>query len=63
MPYIPQNVINGVFYLYRDDADARAGRNPGGTGFIVRFDGTFMDLEIPGHHRSEEHTSELQSPA
>jgi hypothetical protein len=50
MPYIPQNVINGVFYLYRDDAHARAGRNPGGTGFIVRFDGTFMDLEIPGHH-------------
>ena len=49
MPRIPQNVINGVFYLYRDRADAEAGRNPGGTGFIVRYDGTFRDM-VPGHH-------------
>jgi hypothetical protein len=49
MPRIPQNVINGVFYLYRDRADADAGRNPGGTGFVVRYDGTFTEM-VPGHH-------------
>jgi hypothetical protein len=49
MPRIPQNVVNGVFYLYKDRADAEAGRCPGGTGFIVRYDGTFSDL-VPGYH-------------
>jgi hypothetical protein len=39
MPRIPQNIINGVFYLYRDRADALAGLNPGGTGFIVQYTG------------------------
>ena len=48
MPYIPQNVIRGVFYLYADTDAASAGRNPGGTGFIVRYDGTFRG--DPGHH-------------
>jgi hypothetical protein len=50
MPRIPHNVISGVFYLYLNREDAEAGRNPGGTGFIVRFDGTFVNGEIPGHH-------------
>jgi hypothetical protein len=49
MPRIPQNVINGVFYLYWSPKDALAGQNPGGTGFIVLYDGTFTD-EVPGHH-------------
>jgi hypothetical protein len=39
MPYIPQDVINGVFYLYKDRADALAGRSPGGTGFVVCHEG------------------------
>jgi hypothetical protein len=44
MPRIPQNVINGVFYLYATVEDAKAGRNPGGTGFIVRFDTTYPEM-------------------
>jgi hypothetical protein len=39
MPRIPENVINGVFYLYWSKEDALAGINPGGTGFIVRYQG------------------------
>jgi hypothetical protein len=35
MPRIPANVIQSVFYLYASEEDARAGVNPGGTGFIV----------------------------
>jgi hypothetical protein len=35
VPKIPSNVLNAVFYLYENYADAKAGRNPGGTGFIV----------------------------
>jgi hypothetical protein len=49
MPRIPQGVIDGVFYLYRDRNDAIAGRSPGGTGFIIRYDGTFNEM-VPGHH-------------
>ncbi len=48
MPRIPQNVIKGVFYLYANADDARAGRNPGGSGFVVRFDGTLN--EVYGRH-------------
>lgn len=44
MPRIPRNIINGVFYLYRDAADAAAGRNPGGTGFIVKYDGAWGEV-------------------
>lgn len=44
MPRIPQNVIKGVFYLYANADDAKAGRDPGGTGFIVRFDGTLREM-------------------
>ena len=44
MPYIPQNVINSVFYLYASVDDARAGRDPGGTGFLVWFP------HLPGTH-------------
>jgi hypothetical protein len=38
MPRIPPHVINGVFYLYASKADAIAGTDAGGTGFIVRYD-------------------------
>ena len=35
MPRIPPKVLNGVVYLYKTRADAEAGSNKGGTGFIV----------------------------
>jgi hypothetical protein len=35
LPKIPAKVLNAVFYLYETRADAKAGRNPGGTGFFV----------------------------
>jgi hypothetical protein len=38
MPRIPQSIIKCVFYLYRSHEDAKAGRDPGGTGFIVKYD-------------------------
>jgi hypothetical protein len=40
MPLIPQNVVNGVFYLYRSKADAEDSKNPGGTGFVVHYNAT-----------------------
>lgn len=49
MPRIPQRVINGVFYLYASREDAKAGRNPGGTGFIVQYRGRPRD-EVFGIH-------------
>ena len=39
MPLIPQNVIDGTFYLYRTREHALAGKHPGGSGFVVRYDG------------------------
>ncbi len=39
MPYIPQDLINGTFYLYRTMEDAEAGKNPAGSGFVIRYDG------------------------
>jgi hypothetical protein len=36
MPRIPPDVIDTVFFLYESVEDAKAGRNPGGTGFIVQ---------------------------
>lgn len=35
MPRIPEQVLDCVFFLYRTKEDARAGINPGGTGFVV----------------------------
>ncbi len=49
MPRIPQNVINGVFYLYGSREDAQAGRNPGGTGFIMHYQGA-RNEEVLGNH-------------
>jgi hypothetical protein len=49
MPRIPKNVINGVFYLYWSREDALAGRNPGGTGFIMHYQGTPAQ-KAPGTH-------------
>lgn len=48
MPRIPHNVIRSVFYLYRSREDAQAGKDPGGTGFIVRYDGWFGNPRPPG---------------
>jgi hypothetical protein len=49
IPRIPQDVISGVFYLYLNREDAETGRNPGGTGFIVRYNGIFNEM-ISGDH-------------
>jgi hypothetical protein len=35
MPRIPEPILESVFYLYENADDAKAGKNPGGTGFIV----------------------------
>jgi hypothetical protein len=43
MPRIPESVVKSVFYLYASKEDALAGRNPGGTGFIVDTGGPAMD--------------------
>ena len=43
MPRIPPKVLNTVFYLYKDRADAEAGNGIGGTGFIVG-----LSTEVPG---------------
>jgi hypothetical protein len=37
MPRIPQSVINSVFFLYKSADDAKAGRDPEGSGFIVSY--------------------------
>jgi hypothetical protein len=39
MPKIPQDVINVAFYLYSTRADAEAGVNPQGTGFLLGIPG------------------------
>jgi hypothetical protein len=39
MPKIPPRVIDSVFYLYANREDALAGKNPGGTGFVVEYRG------------------------
>ncbi len=49
MPYIPQDAINAVFYLYASREDALAGRDPGGTGFIVAYQGTTFS-KVAGDH-------------
>jgi hypothetical protein len=46
MPRIPQQVINGVFYLYSSKEDALVGKDPGGTGFIIHLGGGF-DSSFP----------------
>src|SRR5487761_1303474 len=43
MPRIPESLLDTVFYLYRTSDDAAAGRDPGGTGFIVRYGHPFFD--------------------
>lgn len=35
MPIIPYSLLNCAFYLYKDEADALAGKDTGGTGFLV----------------------------
>jgi hypothetical protein len=37
MPRIPDQILNCVFYLYASEADAKAGKNFGGTGFFIFF--------------------------
>jgi len=49
MPRIPQNVIKGVFYLYANKDDAEACRDPGGTGFIVRYDAQQGETILRSH--------------
>ncbi len=35
MPRIPDRVIQSVFFLYKSREDAEAGKDPGGTGFVL----------------------------
>lgn len=35
MPRIPPKIVDDVFYLYRTVEEAKSGRNPGGSGFVV----------------------------
>jgi hypothetical protein len=37
MPKIPESVLQSIFYLYANEEDAKAGENPGGTGFVVEI--------------------------
>ncbi|MGE0751074.1 MAG: serine protease [Variibacter sp.] len=39
MPKIPHEIVRAAFYLYEDKASASAGKNPGGTGFIIQYRG------------------------
>lgn len=48
MPRIPAEFLNGTFYLYRTADDARAGRDPGGTGFIVLYNKPIWEEQPPG---------------
>jgi hypothetical protein len=48
MPHIPQRMIKSVFYLYRTKEDAKAGQNPGGTGFLVAFQYSRLDYRVRG---------------
>ncbi len=41
MPRIPPQVLDCVCYLYENEDDARAGRNFGGTGFLVSVPSAF----------------------
>src|SRR5262249_17607473 len=49
VPKIPSSVLNAVFYLYKTEADAEAGHDPGGTGFIIGWNkGPYVGG--PGHY-------------
>ena len=48
VPKIPQQVLSSVFYLYETKADADAGRDPGGTGFILGW--THELPAVPVHY-------------
>jgi hypothetical protein len=59
MPRIPANVIQSVFYLYASEEDARAGINPGGTGFIVdtglKYDPASKSYTLPHYYGVTNH--------
>src|SRR5258708_4045553 len=40
MPKVNQQVIESVFYLYRNRQDAERGEDARGTGFVVLFEGS-----------------------
>ena len=37
MPQIPKHIIDNVFYLYKSVDDAREGKDPTGTGFVIAY--------------------------
>src|ERR1700730_10149747 len=47
MPKIPERIIRSVFYLYSNEDNALAGREPKGTGFIVEL---LDDPLLPSHY-------------
>jgi hypothetical protein len=50
MPRISRNVIKTTFYLYKNEAEARAGRGAKGTGFVVVHRGERKDNAPPWSH-------------
>ena len=42
MPRIPDRVIESVFFLYKSREDAEAGKEPGGTGFVLGTGLTYL---------------------
>ncbi|MGH6955654.1 MAG: hypothetical protein ACREEW_03195 [Caulobacteraceae bacterium] len=52
VPHIPQKVVDGTFFLFASVEDARTGTNPGGSGFVVRYDGP----PAPGYYRGRRPT-------
>jgi len=54
MPKIPQAILRCSFYLYASEQDAIAGKNPGGSGFLVALSSPFADLNhhygVTNHH-------------
>lgn len=49
MPIVPYSLLHCAFYLYRDKADALAGKDAGGTGFFLALP-TTGNLDTLGHH-------------
>ncbi len=67
MPKIPHQVLKAVFYLYESHADAKAGTDPGGTGFIIGWNkgrtlgGPFHFYAVTNWHVAVD-DSDLDSP-
>jgi hypothetical protein len=53
MPVVPAKFLDTVFFLYKSEADAKAGKNAGGTGFFVALpteDGLGHHYGVSNYH-------------